>query len=226
MLTDLRELSGSEVYHLLTQVIVPRPIAWVVSENDTESKGRWNIAPFSYFNGVASSPALVMFSVGIGLAGRVKDTLHNVTRRPHHTIALPHVALIDAVQATADPLPQGVTEFDHAGIAAIGWEWPVPRPSGARTALGCTVERIIDIVPDEQIMVISRVETLWVDDDAIDHDAKGRVIVRSDILDPLARLGAGNYADIGEARRPTDGSGWQPDELLRSRPERDPKDSR
>jgi flavin reductase (DIM6/NTAB) family NADH-FMN oxidoreductase RutF len=208
MLTSLTELDGPAVYHLLTQVIVPRPIAWVVSENAEGSPDPWNIAPFSYFNGVASAPALVMFSVGVGLAGRTKDTLQNVGERPLHTIALPHAAQLDAVQATAEPLPAGDSEFSHAGVAPQEWEWPVPRPSGARVALGCRVERIIDIVPEEQVMVISRVELLWVDDAAVSADHRGRTRFDVVALDPLGRLGAGQYAPIGAPRMPSDGSIW------------------
>lgn len=212
MLSELAGLPGPDVYHLLTQVIVPRPIAWVVSENRPDATDRWNIAPYSYFNGVASSPPLVMFSVGIGLAGRTKDTLRNVSERPRHTIALPTQGQLDAVQTTARPLPPGESEFDTAGLAAVAWEGAVPRPSGCRVALDCIVEQIIDVVPDEQIMVISRVDRLWVDDSAVAADARGRTIISAEALDPLARLGAGRYSGVGPSRYPSDGATWRPDE--------------
>jgi flavin reductase (DIM6/NTAB) family NADH-FMN oxidoreductase RutF len=208
MLTSLDGLDGPSAYHLLTQAILPRPIAWVVSDSGSGADERWNLAPFSYFNGVASDPPLVMFSVGNGMAGRMKDTLRNVTERPDHTIALPHQGQLDAVQASADPLPHGASEFGHAGLDPVGWDWPVPRPSGCRVAFGCTWERTIDIVPDDQYIVISRVHVLWVDDMAVTRDAKGRVRLDPIALDPLARLGAGQYAGLGPPRLPSDGSRW------------------
>jgi flavin reductase (DIM6/NTAB) family NADH-FMN oxidoreductase RutF len=208
MLTDLSGLDGPAAYHLLTQAILPRPIAWVVSDNGIDAPERWNIAPFSYFNGVASAPPLVMFSVGNGLAGRMKDTLHNVMERGHHTIALPHLGQLDAVQATAEVLPHGASEFTHAGLEPVVWDWPTPRPSGSRIAFGCTWERTIEIVPGDQFVVISRISVLWVDDVAVSADAKGRIRLDPVALDPLARLGGGQYAGLGPPIRPTDGSGW------------------
>jgi flavin reductase (DIM6/NTAB) family NADH-FMN oxidoreductase RutF len=208
MLTDLTGLDGPTAYHLLTQIILPRPIAWVVSDNGVDASERWNIAPFSYFNGVASAPPLVMFSVGNGLAGRMKDTLRNVTDRHHHTISLPHLGQLDAVQATAEVLPHGTSEFTHAGLEAVAWDWPTPRPSGARIALGCTWERTIDVVPGDQFVVISRIHRLWVDDVAVSEDAKGRLRFDPVALDPLARLGGGQYAGLRPPQLPTDGTRW------------------
>jgi flavin reductase (DIM6/NTAB) family NADH-FMN oxidoreductase RutF len=212
MLTPLEGLDGPSVYHLLTQAILPRPIAWVVSDSGEDADERWNLAPFSYFNGVASDPPLVMFSVGNGMAGRMKDTLANVTARPIHTIALPHLGQLDAVQASAEPLPHGRSEFAHAGLEPVDWGWPAPRPGGCRIALGCTLERTIDIVPDDQFIVISRVQLLWVDDSAVTRDTKGRIRLDPVALDPLARLGAGQYSGLGPPERPTDGAGWSADE--------------
>lgn len=206
MLTSLAGRTGAENYPLLTQVIVPRPIAWVVTENDDAAQSRWNIAPFSYFNGVASAPPLVMFSVGVGQSGGAKDTLHNLRQRPLHTIALPHAAQMDEVQATAATLTPGASEFEHAGVRAEDWEWHTPRPGGSRVALGCEVHRIFDVVPDEQTMVIARIELVWIDDEVVSSDAKGRITVDPATLDPLGRLGAGLYASIGPARRPGDRS--------------------
>jgi flavin reductase (DIM6/NTAB) family NADH-FMN oxidoreductase RutF len=215
VLAELTDLDGPGAYHLLTQLILPRPIAWVVSDNGLDASDRWNLAPFSYFNGVASAPPLVMFSVGNGLAGRMKDTLRNVSERHRHTIALPHLGQLDAVQATAEMLPHGSSEFTHAGLEPVDWDWPTPRPSGVRVAFGCTWERTIDIVPDDQFIVISRIHLLWVDDVAVSHDAKGRIRFDPVALDPLARLGAGQYAGLRPPERPSDGSSWTPTERAR-----------
>ena len=39
--------------------IVPRPIAWITSMDKTGSS---NCAPYSFFNGVASDPPMIMFA--------------------------------------------------------------------------------------------------------------------------------------------------------------------
>jgi len=208
MLVALDDLSPAGVYHLMTQVIVPRPIAWVVTDNATEDgEARWNLAPFSYFNAVASDPPTVMFSIGAtgrgsGTRNGMKDTLANLTERSEHTIALPTRSQLDAVESTSTEIPYGESEFALAGLEAIEWEWPVPRPSGARAVLGCTVDTIVPVAEGPQRVVLARVHVVWVDDAAAGLDHRGRPRVDAVALDPLMRLGAGIYASMGQTARP------------------------
>lgn len=207
MLIELAGLPTPTVYHLMTQVVIPRPIAWVVSDNGGEAPSRWNLAPFSYFNAVASEPPMVMFSVGwsgregVPIPG-VKDTLTNVTERPEHTIALPSRPQLDAVELTASETAPGESELPLAGLEPVEWEWSVPMPSGVRAALGCSVDRILPIADGPQRVVLARVHCIWVDDVVVTEDAKGRSKVDATLLDPLLRLGAGEYAAMGTVARP------------------------
>jgi len=216
MLADMTGMLRVEAYHLLTQVLVPRPIAWVLSENElsgddvlddgaSHSEQRWNLAPYSFFNGVSADPPTVMFSVSSRSPLPTKDTLTNILARPHHTIALPHVGQMDAVQRTSEELPPGVSELPHAGITAQDWDWPTPRPAGARIALACTLDQIVPIGDRGQRMALSRVHRVWVDDVAVGVDAKGRVRIDPVALDPLGRLGAGLYASLGRPVAPFSG---------------------
>ena len=45
--------SVADKYKLLTNLVVPRPIAWVTSVN---ASGVINLAPFSFFNAVGTNP--------------------------------------------------------------------------------------------------------------------------------------------------------------------------
>ena len=53
---DLSPLSEAQTYALLTQTIIPRPIAWALTDNSTPGDSPWNLAPFSFFNGISSKP--------------------------------------------------------------------------------------------------------------------------------------------------------------------------
>jgi len=207
MLVQLDDLSPAGVYHLMTQVVIPRPIAWVVTDNGSgEGAARWNLAPYSYFNAVASDPPMVMFSVGVATRGGgpddVKDTLSNITARAEHTIALPNRAELDAVEATSMAVPHGESEFALAGLEPVAWDWPVPRPSGVRAALGCTVDSIVPIADGPQRVVLARLHVVWVDDAMVVEDHRGRPLVDATLLDPLLRLGAGSYAGMGPTAKP------------------------
>lgn len=208
MLVQLDDLTAAGAHHLMTQVVVPRPIAWVVTDNGTSADtDRWNLAPYSFFNAVASAPPTVMFSVGASRRGDgstvgLKDTLANLTERSEHTIALPHREQLDAVEETSTDAPPGRSEFTLAALEPVVWDWSVPRPSGTRVALGCTVDRIVPVSDGPQRVVLARVHVVWIDDVAVGEDHRGRPLVDATRLDPLLRLGANTYAGMGPTASP------------------------
>ena len=53
MQIDPKEQASRNIYHLLTSVVIPRPIAWVSSQS---RQGVLNLAPFSFFNAITSKP--------------------------------------------------------------------------------------------------------------------------------------------------------------------------
>ena len=61
MKIDPADLSGSEAYKLMISAVVPRPIAFISSQDE---HGKTNLAPFSYFNVVTSRPPLISVSIG------------------------------------------------------------------------------------------------------------------------------------------------------------------
>jgi flavin reductase (DIM6/NTAB) family NADH-FMN oxidoreductase RutF len=207
------ELAGrpkDAVYHLLTQVVVPRPIAWILTVGDAaQGEDRaaapsFNLAPYSFFNAVSSAPPLVAVSVGRSprAGAEVKDTYANLLEHPEHTIMLPHVGQLDAVEATSDPLPPGQSELAHAGLELVEWDWSTPRVAGVRVALGCRLERDIELGEGASHLLLCRVEVVWIDDAAGEIDDRDRVRVDMPALDPLARLGAGAYGSLDAPLRP------------------------
>ena len=76
MYVDITQLDPQQIYITLTQTVIPRPIAWVLSEN---ANGSLNLAPYSFFNAVSSEPPLVMISTGLKPDGCPKDTRETVS---------------------------------------------------------------------------------------------------------------------------------------------------
>lgn len=203
----LTGLSESEAYYAFAQVVVPRPIAWVLTDNGPDATpgsdaNRWSLAPFSYFNAITSAPPMVMFSIGNGMAGRDKDTHRNLRARPHCTICLASADQATAVQATADELPPGVSEVSHAGLALSAWAGELPRIATAPVAMDCTATQFTQVGTTEQIVVFAAVHRLWLRDDIGSLDDRGRLRVDVAAFNPLARLGRGGYAPLGAAFRP------------------------
>jgi flavin reductase (DIM6/NTAB) family NADH-FMN oxidoreductase RutF len=129
--------SKSDVYTLVTSLVVPRPIAWV---STVSPSGTPNLAPYSYFNLVADDPVHVAFS-SIG----IKDTLRNITGSGEFVVNLANWALAAALDATAEAAAPEVDEFALAGVTPVPSDRVrPPRVAEAPAALEC---ELADVVP-------------------------------------------------------------------------------
>jgi flavin reductase (DIM6/NTAB) family NADH-FMN oxidoreductase RutF len=195
---ELGPLSERETYAILTQTILPRPIAWVLTDNALPGDARWNLAPFSFFNGISSEPPMVMFSVGSwDVPGRVKDSLLNLRNKPDFTIGISSKSLVKQVQQTAKELDHGVSEVSEYGISTTSWEWPTPIITDCKINFACTIAKEVKIDESTQILVFARITKVWVADEAVSRDEKNRIVIDPAIIDPLLRLGAGKYGSLG-----------------------------
>jgi flavin reductase (DIM6/NTAB) family NADH-FMN oxidoreductase RutF len=205
MLIPFTDLPESEAYLAFSQIIVPRPIAWILSDNGAGAapEQRWNLAPYSYFNAITSAPPMVMFSIGDGMAGKIKDTHRNLRAMAHCVIHIAASSQAQVLQDTAAELPAGVSEVHETGLALVDWDWPVPRIADAPCALGCVATQFTRVGNTDQMVVFARIERLWLRDDIVSHDDKGRLVVDVERYDPLARVGRGGYTRLGPVFRPT-----------------------
>lgn len=134
---DLSQLSKGDSYKLLASVIMPRPIAWVVSR---DAEGTVNAAPFSFFNIVSSDPPLVAISFSKASDREEKDTLANIAGRGEFVVNMVPEELAEAMNVTATNAPRGVDETQLAGLRlepsqVVG----VPRIAESPVALECRV---------------------------------------------------------------------------------------
>ncbi len=199
MWIDLANLSSKEVYFTLIQTLVPRPIAWTLSENED---GGLNLAPFSYFTAVCSDPPLLMISVGRKPTGEPKDTWVNIEQRADFVVMLPHMGRLEDMNESSATLPAGDSEVIRLGLETVPFEGSrIPRLADCRVAYACRRHQILEIGNGPQALIFGQVGALYVDDAAVSTDDKGRVKVSAEVLDPVARLGAGEYASLGSVRR-------------------------
>lgn len=191
MIVDLADLSPGDTYFAMTQAIIPRPIAWVLSENPA---GDYNLAPFSYFNAVCSDPPLVMLSLGKKPDGTPKDTRINIEARHDFVIHLPHRELLQPMNQSSATLPAGESEVDRLGLELC--EFPgsrLPRLAQSRLAMACELYQVQELGPVPQALIFGRLTYLYIDDAVGGEDDKGRLKIHADRLDPLGRLGAREY---------------------------------
>jgi len=113
-LIEFNKIESKERYKLMAGNIIPRPIAWIVTENN----GIINVAPFSYFTGVSSKPPLLMVSIGRKkpTIDEAKDTFKNIKETKKATVCLVPIELYEKMDKTGEVLPYGVSEAEEFDI--------------------------------------------------------------------------------------------------------------
>ena len=190
MIFDLeKNTSINEQYKLMAQTIIPRPIAWVV----TEDEGIINIAPFSYFIGLSSEPASVLISVGHKADGTPKDTLANIRKTKKCTICMVDEQSLKKMHFSSKGLDKEVSEAELFDIATskIFDEYP-PTIEGVPCAYFCDFNQEIDLGRGATIPLVLNVKHIYVKDENITD--KERLTIS---FNPVARIGK-SYAFLGE----------------------------
>ena len=99
---DPSTTSSQDNYKLLTNLVVPRPIVWVTTQN---SEGVINLAPFSFFNAIGSNPLYLVISIGNKDDGSPKDTAANIIANREFVDNLVTEDLLSAMNISAANFP-------------------------------------------------------------------------------------------------------------------------
>ena len=197
------DFQPTEMYFLLRDSVVPRPIAWV---STVSADGASNIAPFSFFNVVCPSPPVLGFSCGPRGDNHAgdwipKDTYANIVATREFVVNIVPEALMDEMVKTAADLAPGDSEFHYAGLreAPSSLVKP-PRVAGAPVAYECRLHDILDMGANKWIM--GTVQHVHIDE-SVYVGRKGAQDHRIDLLQsvqtrPVGRLGRANYVRLRE----------------------------
>ena len=194
MLFDFETLSSQERYKLLVSTIVPRPIAWVVTQ---DLEGRLNAAPYSFFNVFSGEPPLLIIGSGGRKPGDAKDTGHNIRETGQFTVCLVNHDTSAQMNVTAIDFPPEIDEIAEAGLTtAPSTRIKPPRIAESPVALECERFMGVDLGVD-RTLVIGRVVAMHVRDDCVLDAA--RCYIDTPKLDLIGRMhGAGWYARTTE----------------------------
>ena len=185
-------------------LITPRPIGWISTRS---ADGTDNIAPYSFFNGIAYTPPQVMFS-STGTkptadAGDAKDNVANIRETGVFCVNVVGIADRDAMNVTSEHFPRGVDEFTKAGIEKAACETiDCPRVATAPASLECRMTQIIALEGKNNFIVLGEVTGIHMRDDCL-VDGK----FESARYVPLSRMGYREYTavrEVFELARPDD----------------------
>ncbi len=161
---DCSKISSNNCYKLIASTVVPRPIAWVVTQ---AADGVLNAAPYSFFNAVSGEPPIVALGVGGRTEGGPKDTNGNIRRSGQFVVNLVSDELAQAMNMTAVEFDADVDEIAEAGLTTapsvlVG----PPRIAESPVALECEVFQIVAL-PNDRDIILGRVLMVHVRDDCV-----------------------------------------------------------
>lgn len=161
---DPESLAVRDRYYLLIGTIQPRPIAWV---STVDEQGRTNLAPFSFFTGIAANPMTLCFAPVNDRHGRKKDTLVNVEATKQFVVNFATEANAEKMNQTSAPYPYGVSEFEKAGLTAMpSRKVKPPRVRESPAAFECELVQVVRLGegPLAGNLVIGKVVHIHMDD--------------------------------------------------------------
>lgn len=174
--------SKADNYKVLTNLVVPRPIAWV---STVSLEGIVNLAPFSFFNAVCADPLYVVVSIGRRDSGVPKDTAVNIETCGEFVVNLVTEELLTAMNISGADFPPDQSELPAAGLVATpSIRVKPPRLFRAQASLEC---RLFQALP-------LGVNTLFIGEVVMFH-------VADHLLGP--RLHIDHFAPIGRLGSPS-----------------------
>jgi flavin reductase (DIM6/NTAB) family NADH-FMN oxidoreductase RutF len=183
---DPGQMTSDAFYRVLNSVVVPRPIAWVVTRS---ADGVHNLAPHSFYTVACVDPPIVQFTS----VGR-KDSLTNAEATGDFTVNLTPEHLLEQVNATGTAFPPEESEADHTGVRLEPSETVAAlRVAQSPVSLECTLHSTLRL--GDSTVVFGQVRHVAVHTAAV-RDGRPRI----EHLRPLARLGGNEWSTIGLVR--------------------------
>jgi flavin reductase (DIM6/NTAB) family NADH-FMN oxidoreductase RutF len=195
MIFDPSDHPYSKTYHIMSSLIIPRPIAWI---STVSSDGIHNLAPFSFYTGVSSNPPVLAVSVGRHGDGlRMKDTLKNIRGNGVFAVNSVPVELGEKMVITASDADPDIDEFDMAKLTPVPCDKiTCPRIMESPAVMECRVLNMVEVGegrPGSSTLVLGEVVLFHLHKAILDGD---RVNIRK--LDSLGRLNNRNYTRLSD----------------------------
>lgn len=185
---DLEEVGPQNAYKLLAATVMPRPIAWVVTQ---DREGGLNAAPYSFFNVMGSAPPTVALGLLADPVRGFKDTAKNILDTGEFVVNLVPERLVAAMNVTAIDAPRGVDELALAGLETLpSARVTPPRIAASPVSFECVSLSSVVTGPN-QTVVIGRVLTVHIADDCVLNAERAHIDTPK--LDLVARSYGSDY---------------------------------
>lgn len=198
------DLTAKQNYKFLTGSIIPRPIAWLTTLNNTGNV--INAAPYSFFTPVAKEPPLVSVSME-RKNGELKDSAKNLLDTKEAVIHLINDSIVEAMNMTSASLPPEQSELDlfpHSLTDSRSIK--VPAIAEAPIHMEATLHQYVPVKNQAGTIVsdlfILQILEYYFLEELFDEAAQ---YVLPDVFNPILRLAGdcyGHLGDVMEIKRP------------------------
>ncbi|AWB32788.1 flavin reductase family protein [Orrella marina] len=181
-------------------IIAPRPIGWI---STVDSSGRANLAPYSFFNAVSSSPDMIAFT-----SEGLKDSARHARDSGEFVFNLVTMPLLDKMNLSSASVASDISEFDFADIEmAESRIVKAPRVAQSPAAIECKVVMFSEFTqlsgqPTDRYLIVGQVVGVHIQDEYIVDGQFDMVKAQT-----VARCGYRDYCRVGdvfEVMRPDD----------------------
>lgn len=193
MFQKISELDTPQIYHHLVHGVVPRPIAWVSTQ---DAQGITNLAPYSFF-GVASVNPPVLTVTAVPARDKLeKDTLANLLATKECVVNVVTEDQIAPMNASCANFSAGQSEIDALHIPTVTSQLVhPPGVAAAKVRFECTLRDTIEIAkqPAGGILILLDVVGIHIDESvAMGQQINGKA------LKALGKLGGNDYCTTSE----------------------------
>ncbi len=188
MIIDPKQHDHNNIYKLMIGSIVPRPIGFISTINP---EGVYNLAPFSFFNGVCSKPPIVLFSTVVRSDGKQKDTLNNVEATGEFVANIVSEEFATQMNATSADVPPDVDEFAVSGLTPIPSDLVrPPRVKESKVNMECKVIQVVHFgdSPGAGSTIFGEILRFHIQDALFDNYR-----INPDLLHAIGRMGGPTY---------------------------------
>ena len=181
----LDRIKVEERYKVFMGLVVPRPIAFVSTRS---ADGRFNAAPFSFFNIMCGNPATIVIGINHRENGR-KDTYTHIEETGEFVVNVVSGAIAEAMNQCSLESSSDIDEFDLSGLTPVPSVLvKAPRVKEAPAHLECKLSQLVSISAEHKL-IIANIVHVQADDALVGPTYR----IDQEKLDAVGRMGGNSY---------------------------------
>ena len=143
MFVNTENIQTPNIYQILVNGVVPRPIAWV---STVDKSGQSNLAPYSFFSVASVNPPVLTITAVPSQDKLSKDTLQNIIDTEEAVVHIVTKEFAETMNASCADYPAGTSEIEALKIKTIDSELvTAPSLEGTKVRYECKLHQIIEV---------------------------------------------------------------------------------